>query len=52
VRYVASLVGDGDHLMQCQRYIESNPLRAAMIADPRDDRGPSQHALAFARPAR
>ena len=46
-RYKASLVGDGDYLMQCHRYIELNPLRAAMVADPRDYRWSSHHALAF-----
>lgn len=45
--YKASPVGDGDYLMQCHRYIELNPLRAAMAADPRDYRWSSHHALAF-----
>lgn len=40
-------MGDGDYLMQCHRYIELNPLRAAMVADPRDYRWSSHHALAF-----
>lgn len=46
-RYKASLVGDGDYLMRCHRYIELNPLRAAMVADPRDYRWSSHRALAF-----
>ena len=46
-RYNSSLVGDGDYLMRCQRYIELNPLRAAMAADPRDYRWSSHHALAY-----
>ena len=46
-RYKASLVDDGDYLMQCHRYIELNPLRAAMVADPRDYRWSSHRALAF-----
>lgn len=46
-RYKASLVDDGDYLMHCHRYIELNPLRAAMAADPRDYRWPSHRALAF-----
>lgn len=46
-RYKASLVGDGDYLMHCHRYIELNPLRAAMVADPRDYRWSSHRALAF-----
>ena len=33
-RYKASLVGDGDYLMRCQRYIELNPVRAGMTDDP------------------
>lgn len=35
-RYKACLVADDAHLLQCHRYIELNPLRAAMVADPRD----------------
>ena len=35
-RYKSCLVDDGDYLLQCHRYIELNPLRAAMVADPRD----------------
>ena len=46
-RYKASLVGDGDYLMLCHRYIELNPLRAAMVGDPREYRWSSHHALAF-----
>ncbi len=46
-RYKASLVGGGAHLMHCHRYIELNPLRAAMVADPRDYPWSSHRALAF-----
>ena len=46
-RYKSSLVGDGDYLMRCHRYIELNPLRASMVSDPRDYRWSSHHALAF-----
>jgi putative transposase len=46
-RYKASLVDDGDYLMQCHRYIELNPLRAAMVVDPRDYRWSSHRVLAF-----
>ncbi len=35
-RYKSCLVDDGDYLLHCYRYIELNPLRAAMVADPRD----------------
>lgn len=33
-RYKACPVEDGAHLMHCHRYIELNPLRAAMVTDP------------------
>ena len=46
-RYKASLVGDGDYLLRCHRYIELNPLRAGMVADPCDYRWSSHRALAF-----
>lgn len=49
-RYKASLVGNGGYLMHCHRYIELNPLRAAMVADPRDYRWSSHRALAFGQP--
>ncbi len=35
-RYKSCPVDDGDYLLHCHRYIELNPLRAAMVADPRD----------------
>jgi len=35
-RYKACLVASDSHLLQCHRYIELNPMRAAMVADPRD----------------
>jgi putative transposase len=35
-RYKACLVAGDAHLLQCHRYIELNPLRAAMVTDPRD----------------
>lgn len=46
-RYKASLVGDHRHVLQCQRYIELNPVRAKMVADPADYRWSSfrHHAL-------
>lgn len=46
-RYKASLVGSDRHVLQCQRYIELNPLRARMVADPADYRWSSfrHHAL-------
>lgn len=33
--------------MRCHRYIELNPLRAAMVADPRDYPWSSHHRNAF-----
>ncbi|RYD14461.1 MAG: transposase [Lysobacteraceae bacterium] len=35
-RYKACLVAGDAHLLRCHRYIELNPLRAAMVPDPRD----------------
>ena len=35
-RYKSSLVQSGRHLLACQRYIELNPVRAGMVADPAD----------------
>lgn len=35
-RYKACPVEDGAYLMHCHRYIELNPLRAAMVTDPAD----------------
>lgn len=37
-RYKSCPVDDGDYLLHCHRYIELNPLRAAMVADPGDYR--------------
>lgn len=33
-RYKASLVDSDDYLLRCMRYIELNPVRAAMVANP------------------
>ncbi|MGH8190319.1 MAG: transposase [Rhodanobacteraceae bacterium] len=51
-RYKASLVGDDRHVLQCQRYIELNPLRARMVADAADYRWSSfrHHALGVPDP--
>lgn len=35
-RYKSSIVQTESYLLQCQRYIELNPVRAAMVADPSD----------------
>ncbi|MGH8111152.1 MAG: transposase [Rhodanobacteraceae bacterium] len=51
-RYKASLVGNDRHVLQCQRCIELNPLRAKMVADPPDYRWSSfrHHALGEPNP--
>jgi len=46
-RYKAGLVAGDAHLLQCHRYIELNPLRAAMVTDPRDYPWSSHHRNAF-----
>ena len=35
-RYKACLVGTDQYLLRCYRYIEFNPVRAAMVARPED----------------
>lgn len=49
-RYKASLVDNGAYLFNCLRYIELNPVRAAMVDDPADYRWSSHAALAFGAP--
>ena len=46
-RYKACLVAGDAHLLQCHRYIELNPLRAGIVADPRDYRWSSHRHNAF-----
>jgi putative transposase len=46
-RYKACLVAGDAHLLQCHRYIELNPLRAGIAADPRDYRWSSHRHNAF-----
>jgi len=43
-RYKASLVQAEDYLLVCQRYIELNPVRAAMVDDPAHYRWSSYRA--------
>ncbi len=50
-RYKACLVASDAHLLQCHRYIELNPLRAAMVADPRDYPWSSHRHNAFGQPS-
>ena len=50
-RYKACLIGDDDYLLTCMRYIELNPVRAGMVADPADYPWSSHHATAHGRDA-
>ena len=43
-RYKASLVEDDHYVMTCYRYIELNPVRAGMVAEPADYRWSSYRA--------
>lgn len=51
-RYKSSLIQAERYLLVCQRYIELNPVRAAMVADPREYRWSSYrtHALGLTQP--
>jgi len=46
-RYKASLVDSDSYLLCCYRYIELNPVRARMVAEPKDYRWSSYGANAF-----
>jgi putative transposase len=46
-RYKSSLVQAETYLLLCQRYIELNPIRAGMVADPADYRWSSYRANAL-----
>jgi putative transposase len=46
-RYISSLVHSDDYLLLCQRYIELNPVRAAMVDDPAQYRWSSYRANAL-----
>ena len=48
-RYKSSLIQSESHLLTCQRYIEFNPVRAAMVADPALYRWTSLRAHAFGK---
>ena len=43
-RYKSCLIDSDRYLLACLRYIELNPVRAAMVAQPWDDRWSSVHA--------
>lgn len=46
-RYKATLIDSEQYLLTCMRYIELNPVRAGMVAHPRDYPWSSYHANAF-----
>lgn len=48
-RYKSSLIQAETYLLNCQRYIELNPVRAAMVQDPVHYRWSSYHANALGR---
>jgi putative transposase len=50
-RYKSCLVGDDRYLLHCHRYIELNPMRARMVADPADYPWSSHRHHAFGTPA-
>ncbi len=49
-RYKSSLVHADDYLLLCQRYIELNPVRAEMVADPAQYRWSSYRANGLGQP--
>jgi len=51
-RYKSSAVQTEDYLLVCQRYIELNPVRADMVADPGQYRWSSYRRLALGQPDR
>ncbi|WP_022962860.1 transposase [Halopseudomonas pelagia] len=48
-RYRSCLVDSDAYLLQCQRYIEMNPVRAAMVCSPREYRWSSYHTNAHGK---
>jgi putative transposase len=51
-RYFSSVVGEDDYFWNCQRYIELNPVRAAIVARPESYRWSSHMRNAFGHPDR
>ena len=49
-RFRSCLVADARYLLTCQRYIETNPVRAGMAAEPSRYRWSSYHANALGQP--
>ncbi|WP_339650713.1 transposase [Halopseudomonas pelagia] len=50
-RYRSCLVDSAEYLLQCQRYIEMNPVRASMVAAPHDYRWSSYRTNAHGKPS-
>jgi len=48
-RYKSSLVQDEHYLLACYRYIELNPVRAAMVESPGDYKWSSYHSNAYGK---
>ncbi len=51
-RYRSSLVQEEHYFLNCQRYIELNPIRAGMVKDPGDYKWSSYRSHAFGRMAK
>lgn len=51
-RYRSSIVQEDRYLLNCQRYIELNPVRAGMVKDPGDYRWSSYRSHAFGTPVK
>lgn len=49
-RYRASIIDSDRYLLTCMRYIELNPVRAAMVRNPADHYWSSHHANAYGTP--
>ena len=50
-RYKASLVNTQEYFLSCSRYIETNPVRADMVVDPRDYPWSSYRSNAWGEPS-
>ncbi len=51
-RYRSCMVDSDGYLLQCQRYLELNPVRAATVTAPGDYRWSSYRTNAFGKPSR
>ena len=48
-RYKSSVIDSERYLLTCYRYIEMNPVRADMVAEPEHYPWPSYHVNAFSK---